>query len=216
MSCCCVRWAGLQGAPPGPLLQPPPCATRVPWATTTSSRNAGAGIARLRTRAGATLASSNAVAQEPGTPSGTSKVVVVGAGWAGLAAAHHLSNQVCTTHSPPTALPRAHSLTTQQCSLRMSSGSHSLVNACLNSCNWQGLDVTLVEAGPQPGGLVAGWKTDSGRSVEVGIHGAARVPGLSTPTTCSQFELDLLESAVAHVAILACLLARSLARFLPK
>lgn len=35
----------------------------------------------------------------------------------------------------------------------------------------QGLDVTLLEAGPQPGGLVAGWKTPAGRSVEVGIHG---------------------------------------------
>ncbi|KAL3701302.1 hypothetical protein R1sor_019324 [Riccia sorocarpa] len=58
---------------------------------------------------------------------GKKKVVIVGAGWAGLGAAHHLSKQ--------------------------------------------GLDVTLLEAGPQPGGLVAGWKTPAGRSVEVGIHG---------------------------------------------
>lgn len=35
----------------------------------------------------------------------------------------------------------------------------------------QGYDVTLLEAGKQPGGLVAGWKTASGKSVEVGIHG---------------------------------------------
>jgi hypothetical protein len=35
----------------------------------------------------------------------------------------------------------------------------------------QGFDVTLLEAGRQPGGLVAGWKSASGRSVEVGIHG---------------------------------------------
>jgi len=31
--------------------------------------------------------------------------------------------------------------------------------------------VTLLEAGPVPGGLVAGWKTAGGRSVEAGIHG---------------------------------------------
>ena len=35
----------------------------------------------------------------------------------------------------------------------------------------QGYDVTLLEAGPYPGGLVAGWKTAQGRSVEAGIHG---------------------------------------------
>ncbi len=55
------------------------------------------------------------------------KVVVVGAGWAGLGATYHLARQ--------------------------------------------GYDVTLLEAGAQPGGLVAGWKTPGGRSVEAGIHG---------------------------------------------
>ena len=55
------------------------------------------------------------------------KVVVVGAGWAGLGATYHLAQQ--------------------------------------------GYDVTLLEAGPYPGGLVAGWKTPEGRSVEAGIHG---------------------------------------------
>lgn len=55
------------------------------------------------------------------------KVVVVGAGWAGLGATYHLAQQ--------------------------------------------GYDVTLLEAGGQPGGLVAGWKTAQGRSVEAGIHG---------------------------------------------
>ncbi len=55
------------------------------------------------------------------------KVVVVGAGWAGLGAAYHLSKQ--------------------------------------------GYAVTLLEAGAQPGGLVAGWQTAKGRSVEAGIHG---------------------------------------------
>ncbi|MEM7554328.1 MAG: FAD-dependent oxidoreductase [Cyanobacteria bacterium P01_A01_bin.84] len=55
------------------------------------------------------------------------KVVVVGAGWAGLGAAYHLATQ--------------------------------------------GYSVTLLEAGSYPGGLVAGWKTASGRSVEAGIHG---------------------------------------------
>lgn len=55
------------------------------------------------------------------------KVVVVGAGWAGLGATYHLIKQ--------------------------------------------GYDVTLLEAGAYPGGLVAGWKTAGGRSVEAGIHG---------------------------------------------
>jgi uncharacterized protein with NAD-binding domain and iron-sulfur cluster len=57
----------------------------------------------------------------------TQRVVVVGAGWAGLGASYHLARQ--------------------------------------------GYDVTLLEAGPYPGGLVAGWKTAGGRSVEAGIHG---------------------------------------------
>lgn len=55
------------------------------------------------------------------------KVVVVGAGWAGLGATHHLAQQ--------------------------------------------GYDVTLLEAGAYPGGLVAGWQTAGGRAVEAGIHG---------------------------------------------
>ncbi len=55
------------------------------------------------------------------------KVVVVGAGWAGLGATYHLAKQ--------------------------------------------GYDVTLLEASAYPGGLVAGWKTKQGRSVEGGIHG---------------------------------------------
>jgi uncharacterized protein with NAD-binding domain and iron-sulfur cluster len=33
----------------------------------------------------------------------------------------------------------------------------------------QGYDVTLLEASPYIGGLVAGWKTEGGRSVEAGI-----------------------------------------------
>ena len=57
----------------------------------------------------------------------TQKVVVIGAGWAGLSATSHLAKQ--------------------------------------------GYDVTLLEAAPYPGGLVAGWKTPGGRSVEGGIHG---------------------------------------------
>ncbi|MEM9161611.1 MAG: FAD-dependent oxidoreductase, partial [Cyanobacteria bacterium P01_F01_bin.4] len=55
------------------------------------------------------------------------KIIVVGAGWAGLGATYHLAKQ--------------------------------------------GYDVTLLEAGAYPGGLVAGWKTAGGRSVEAGIHG---------------------------------------------
>ncbi len=55
------------------------------------------------------------------------KVVVIGAGWAGLSATSHLTKQ--------------------------------------------GYDVTLLEAAPYPGGLVAGWKTPGGKSVEGGIHG---------------------------------------------
>ncbi|WP_088890270.1 hydroxysqualene dehydroxylase [Leptolyngbya ohadii] len=63
------------------------------------------------------------VSQESAAP----KVVVVGAGWAGLGASYHLAKQ--------------------------------------------GYDVTLLEAGAYPGGLVAGWQTPGGRSVEAGIHG---------------------------------------------
>lgn len=55
------------------------------------------------------------------------KVIVIGAGWAGLAATSHLVEQ--------------------------------------------GYEVTLLEAAPYPGGLVAGWKTTGGKSVEGGIHG---------------------------------------------
>lgn len=55
------------------------------------------------------------------------RVTVVGAGWAGLAAAHHLAKQ-----------------------------------------DYQ---VTLLEAAPVPGGLVSGWETPQGNSVEGGIHG---------------------------------------------
>ncbi|KST64460.1 hydroxysqualene dehydroxylase [Mastigocoleus testarum] len=55
------------------------------------------------------------------------KIVVVGAGWAGLGATYHLAKQ--------------------------------------------GYQVTLLEAGSYPGGLVAGWKTKGGRSTEAGIHG---------------------------------------------
>lgn len=61
------------------------------------------------------------------TESKRKKIVVVGAGWAGLGATYHLARQ--------------------------------------------GYDVTLLEAGSYPGGLVAGWKTPGGRSVEAGIHG---------------------------------------------
>ena len=61
------------------------------------------------------------------SPDHPPKAVVVGAGWAGLGTAYHLSRQ--------------------------------------------GYDVTLLEAGPHPGGLVAGWQTPAGRSVEAGIHG---------------------------------------------
>ena len=61
------------------------------------------------------------------TESETPRVVVIGAGWAGLGAAYHLAKQ--------------------------------------------GYDVTLLEASRYPGGLVAGWRTEGGRSVEAGIHG---------------------------------------------
>nr|WP_290225102.1 FAD-dependent oxidoreductase [Trichocoleus desertorum] len=61
------------------------------------------------------------------SPQDVPKVVVVGAGWAGLGATYHLAKQ--------------------------------------------GYDVTLLEAGAHPGGLVAGWKTPGGRSIEAGIHG---------------------------------------------
>lgn len=61
------------------------------------------------------------------SPDQKPKVIVIGAGWAGLGATYHLAKQ--------------------------------------------GYDVTLLEAGSHPGGLVAGWKSSAGRSVEAGIHG---------------------------------------------
>jgi uncharacterized protein with NAD-binding domain and iron-sulfur cluster len=61
------------------------------------------------------------------TETETKKIVIIGAGWAGLGATYHLAKQ--------------------------------------------GYDVTLLEAASYPGGLVAGWKTSGGRSVEGGIHG---------------------------------------------
>ncbi|PPS46040.1 FAD-dependent oxidoreductase [Chroococcidiopsis sp. TS-821] len=60
------------------------------------------------------------------TSESSPKIIVVGAGWAGLGATYHLAKQ--------------------------------------------GYDVTLLEASPYPGGLVAGWKAAE-RSVEAGIHG---------------------------------------------
>eukprot|EP00178_Gracilaria_changii_P010464 TRINITY_DN304_c0_g1_i11.p1 TRINITY_DN304_c0_g1~~TRINITY_DN304_c0_g1_i11.p1 ORF type:complete len:486 (-),score=44.26 TRINITY_DN304_c0_g1_i11:1464-2921(-) len=59
------------------------------------------------------------------------RVAVIGAGWAGLGAAHHLVQQ-------------------------------------------SGTEVTLIDAAPSVGGLVAGWKTKNGQDVEVGIHGMWR------------------------------------------
>lgn len=70
-------------------------------------------------------------AQESTSTSSKKKVAVIGAGWAGLGAAYHLSKQ-------------------------------------------DGIDVTLIDASPSVGGLVAGWKTSKGRDVEVGIHGMWR------------------------------------------
>ena len=45
-----------------------------------------------------------------------------------------------------------------------------------------GYAVDVLEAGPHPGGLVAGWQTPGGRSVEVGIHGFWRAPCSCSPT----------------------------------
>lgn len=59
------------------------------------------------------------------------RIAVIGAGWAGLGAAHHLAQQENT-------------------------------------------EVTLIDAAPSVGGLVAGWKTKKGQDVEVGIHGMWR------------------------------------------
>ena len=35
----------------------------------------------------------------------------------------------------------------------------------------QGVDVTLLDASPNPGGLSAGWRTKQGRAVEAGVKG---------------------------------------------
>jgi uncharacterized protein with NAD-binding domain and iron-sulfur cluster len=34
-----------------------------------------------------------------------------------------------------------------------------------------GVEVTLIDSAPSVGGLVAGWKTKQGKSVEAGVHG---------------------------------------------
>lgn len=53
-----------------------------------------------------------------------------------------------------------------------------IVRVCLVLCvlcvfcvSWCVSKVTLLEAGASVGGLVAGWKTPGGRSVEAGVHG---------------------------------------------
>lgn len=48
-----------------------------------------------------------------------------------------------------------------------------------------GYAVDVLEAGPHPGGLVAGWQTPGGRSVEVGIHGFWRALQLLLDGTTS-------------------------------
>jgi len=35
----------------------------------------------------------------------------------------------------------------------------------------EGVDVTLLDASPNPGGLSAGWRTKQGRAVEAGVKG---------------------------------------------
>ncbi|CAI5999597.1 unnamed protein product [Closterium sp. NIES-64] len=98
-------------------------------ATLSESRNELGGSGEGGSGEGGSKASVNplpGVSAESGGSDGR-KVVVIGAGWAGLGAAHHLTKQ--------------------------------------------GYDVTLLEAGRQPGGLVAGWRSDKGKPVEVGIHG---------------------------------------------
>ncbi len=59
-------------------------------------------------------------------------------------------------------------------SIQFNSIRFSAIGSCPFPALPQGYSVELLEAGSQPGGLVAGWKTASGRSVEVGIHVSSR------------------------------------------
>lgn len=56
------------------------------------------------------------------------------------------------------------------CSFRVSQVS-CVVCVCMLCVSLCLLKVTLLEAGASVGGLVAGWKTPGGRSVEAGVHG---------------------------------------------
>ena len=76
----------------------------------------------------------------------TSKVAIIGGGWAGFAVAETLSHYLSSSNNN-----------------KLSSSSNS------NNVN---LELTMIDASPSRGGLSSGWKTPlTNRTVEAGIHG---------------------------------------------
>lgn len=135
------------------------------------------------------------------------KVVVVGAGWAGLGATKHLAEQgavlmicrgsVCSAsaafadHGPPFLLrgygavcisPRWDLWEGGAAGLQGNEHrTWSLQPALISVPESAGYDVELLDAAENPGGLSAGWRTKDGKPVEAGMKGFWYHVGIPLP-----------------------------------